>query len=81
MKSPSIPTGPVHGDLLIGKDAVEENMYTLSAVPGPPQLRGLTYEQAVSTASSWALQRRVTVWLSEDGRTFTSLATKTAPGP
>jgi len=48
--------------------------YALSVVPGPEQIRCLTYELALSTASRWALQRQVSVWRTGDGRTFTLVA-------
>ena len=56
--------------------------YVLSVVPGPEQIRCQTYELALSTAGSWALKRRVGVWRTEDGRTFTRVAfTAAAPSP
>lgn len=63
--------GPARGDLLIAKDKAEKKAYTLSVVPGRPQMRCPTYERAVLTASAWASRQHVAIWLTEDGRAFT----------
>lgn len=74
-------TGPAHGDLIITKDTAEKKTFTVGVVPGPAQVRFQTYEQAVAAASTWALRRRVAIWLTEDGKTFTMVETKGKPPP
>ena len=66
---------PAKGDIVISLDSSARNpSYALSVVPGPEQIRCQTYELALSAASRWAVQRRVSVWRTEDGRTFTLVA-------
>ena len=73
--------GPAHGDLIIAKDTAEKKMFTLGVVPGPAQVRFQTHEQAVAAASAWASQRRVAIWFTENGKTFTVVRTKGKPTP
>ena len=61
---------PVHGDVLIVKDESEEGAFTLSVVPGPPQIRCQTHADAVSVASAWASRQHVAIWFTPDGHTF-----------
>ena len=61
---------PSHGDLLITRDRSERQGYTLSTIPGPPQLRYRTYDRALLAASAWVSQHGVAIWLTEDGTTF-----------
>lgn len=72
-------TGPAHGDVLIARDKTEKKACTLSVVPGPPQMRCPTYEDAISTASAWASQKRVAIWFTKDGRIFTAVSPATKP--
>ena len=79
--SPNPAARPAHGDLIITKDTGEKKTFTLGVVPAPAQVRFQTYEQAVATASTWALRRRVAIWFTEDGSTFTVVETKGKPTP
>jgi len=63
--------GPRFGDVLIARDA--DKGYTLSVVPGEPQLRHPTYELALSKAKVWALRHNVAVWFTQDGERFVKL--------
>ena len=67
-------TKPVTGDVLVGKDLTRTRAYTLSVVPGPPQLRCSTYDEALSTANTWAALGRVSIWVTHDGQTLTPVA-------
>lgn len=69
--TPTGTTGPTHGDVLIARDKTQQKAYTLSVVPGPPQVRCTTYEDAMVTAVAWTSQRGVGIWLTQDGQTFT----------
>lgn len=77
--TPAGITGPAHGDILVAKDPVQEKAFTLSVVPGPPQVRCATYEDAVSTASGWAIQGHVEIWFTRDGQVFTPVSLAGAP--
>ena len=71
-----------HGDFLIAKDTADKKAsYVLSILPGLPQIRCRTYDHAVSTASAWALQPRVTIWFTQNGRTFTMVTPTSGPTP
>jgi len=73
---------PAHGDFLIAKDTADRKAsYVLSILPGLPQIRCRTYDHAVSTASAWALQQRVTIWFTQNGRTFTMVTPTSATTP
>jgi hypothetical protein len=77
MQRPSSSAGaPAPGDLLITKDTSESETYTISIVPGPPQVRYGTYALAVSAASAWASQQGVAIWSTEDSKTFSAVAPK-----
>jgi hypothetical protein len=73
---------PAHGDVVIARDAKRGNAYTISVVPGDPQVRYSTYEEALAEATKWALRQPLAIWFTEDGRTFTALepAHHRAPG-
>ena len=61
-------TVPAPGDLVIAKDSGNDAAYTLSVIPGPPQLRCRTRQDALSVAREWAVRRRVAVWeVDHDG--------------
>lgn len=73
----STPTGipgPADGDVLIARDKDHKHAYTLSVMPGPPQMPCPTYEKAVSTAVVWASRRRVAIWSTQDGQIFTAVS-------
>ena len=72
---------PVHGDVLIGKDAKRRNTYTLSVFPGPPQMRCRSYQEAASTASAWAARQSVAIWRTNDNRRFTRVLPEGGPLP
>jgi hypothetical protein len=74
-------TRPQPGDLLIARDTDERNTYTLSVVPGPPQLRYTTYEVAIVAATAWGRRERLSVWVTEDGGTFTAVEPARQPTP
>ena len=64
---------PQLGDVVITRETEGGNAYTTSVVPGPPQVRHSTYEEAVSVATAWALREHVAIWLTEDDKTYTAL--------
>jgi hypothetical protein len=73
---------PAPGDLVIARDTtVKKASYALSVAPGPAQFCCQTFEQAVSTASAWVLQRQVAIWFTENGTTFTRVAPAGSPMP
>ncbi len=68
----NLPASPQKGDVIIAR----ENggiAYTITAVPGAPQLRYATYEHALAAATEWALRADVALWFTEDGKTFTAM--------
>jgi hypothetical protein len=67
-------TSPAHGDIVVARDAAKKKVYSLSVVPGPPQMLCPSYEEAVSRASAWAAANKVATWLTQDGQMFTPLA-------
>jgi hypothetical protein len=72
---------PAPGDILIANDSDDQASYALSVVPGPPQLRCRTYEQAMTVARAWAAQRGVAIWKKDDGRTLDIVGTKQDDAP
>lgn len=71
MTSSSSPsTSLPKGDLLITRDTSERQGYIISTIPGPAQIRYRTYDQALASASTWAADRRVGVWFTDDGASF-----------
>jgi hypothetical protein len=64
---------PRDGDIVIARDQHDPTLYTLSVVPGTPQVRYASFEYAVAVAMEWALKTPVALWVTEDGRTFTAL--------
>jgi hypothetical protein len=73
MMTTSGPMSPAHGDVVIGRDAEGGRLYTISVMPGNPQVRYPTFEKAVAVATAWALREHVSIWCTEDGKTFTAL--------
>jgi len=67
------PLSPRHGDVVITREPERENSCTISVVPGEPQVRCSTYEEALAFVTMWALRQPLAVWFTEDGRTFTAL--------
>jgi len=68
----SPPASPQEGDVIIAREKGGMT-YTISAVPGAPQLRYATYDHALAAATDWALRRDVALWFTEDGKTFTTM--------
>lgn len=67
------PTSPQHGDVVIARAAEGGSLHTISVTPGGPQVRYATFEKAVAVATEWALREHVTIWFTDDGKTFTEL--------
>ena len=67
-------TGPVSGDVVIARDRADQKESPLSILPGPPQVRCSTFEDARLTANSWASRRRVAIWFTEDEQIFTPVS-------
>jgi len=68
-----LPTSsqPVAGDILIVRDASRQKpSYIMSVLPNPAQIRYRTVAEAIASATRWATAHTRTIWLTEDGRTF-----------
>jgi hypothetical protein len=63
---------PADGDIAIARDqsSGRKVSFTLGVVPGPPQIRCCSYEQALIAARGSTKQRPAAIWFTEDGRTF-----------
>lgn len=72
MTNADSPGVPSKGDVLIAPDSHYPSMYTVSIVPGPPQLRYRTYDEALAP---WRLARTqgMVVWFTPDGKSFAKL--------
>ena len=72
---------PANGDILIIKETAGKKVsFVLSVVPNPAQIRCETYDDAIGIARRWAATRDLTIWFSDDGRTF-SIASPSALRP
>lgn len=70
LQSISSATKLPKGDLLIARDRSERPGYTISTIPGPPQILHRTYDQALAIARAWAALHAVTIWFTDDGKSF-----------
>lgn len=61
---------PRDGDVVIARDPHDPSLYTLTVVPGTPQVRYPRLDDALAVAIDWAAKMPVTVWMTEDGCTF-----------
>ena len=64
---------PSEGDVVILKDSGSEAAYSLSVVPGLPQVLYRSYDLALANALEWSTARRITIWKSDDGLFFTRI--------
>jgi hypothetical protein len=64
---------PRDGDVVIARDAHDHTRYTLTVIPGSPQVRYPSFDTALAVATEWASRMPVSLWLTEDGRIFTAL--------
>jgi hypothetical protein len=63
---------PAAGDVIVRKDPADGGTgWTLSIVPGPPQVHYPTLDVARQKACEWAGQNRVAVWTTDDGERYT----------
>lgn len=54
--------------MIVAPDLAEIGTYSIAVVPGLPQIRCATYQQAVSKATAWVSEKGVTAWHTGDGK-------------
>lgn len=60
------PQGPVNSDLIITPDDHLLRGYTIAQLPGRPQVRWTSREEALAFAKRFAHRHAVDVWVTED---------------